>query len=410
MGRTKDLHLRQQRDRGQGWDKSLFDGNPNELTTSQLQEQLAKRGLATEGNFRALRNRFIRALCVGVPVGRPKPSKPAFEDPSGKTLYFECPDADSAHGCLDIEKRGRLLRYHDADIPTWTTLLAVFPVPVDTRLCWSFHTEKLYNLVVGVAREDAEVTRMLGSDDRGWGYFVTLGSKHFNDDTGIGLPYGVVGKTGCCVTVTMDTKAGSLEFAMDGKPLGEAFNGIFGPVYPAVSLCGLNVVHVGNERVLPAVALPEDGGPLTAIALASECRVQRGGQVEGLRFDTNVAVQGGTLMLTPLAFGVTFQPAAITVMAGETRSEAVIVSASPTAKVGPIPVNVLLKRGPGVTNGGPGCLVCDGLSIEPEAPAEVAEKAAAALPSAPGLEEGEERSPKRQRTDPEKRDAPENGP
>lgn len=46
----------------------------------------------------------------------------------------------------------------------------------DTRLSWSFHAEKLYNLVVGVAREDAEATRMLGSDDRGWGYFVTLGS------------------------------------------------------------------------------------------------------------------------------------------------------------------------------------------------------------------------------------------
>lgn len=41
-------------------------------------------------------------------------------------------------------------------------------------------------------------------------------------------PYGVVGKTGCRVTVTMDTKVGSLEFAVDGKPLGEAFHDIYG--------------------------------------------------------------------------------------------------------------------------------------------------------------------------------------
>ena len=38
-------------------------------------------------------------------------------------------DTDAAVACLDAEKRGRLLRYHDADTPTWTTLLAVFPVP-----------------------------------------------------------------------------------------------------------------------------------------------------------------------------------------------------------------------------------------------------------------------------------------
>eukprot|EP00667_Euglena_gracilis_P009973 EG_transcript_10145 len=413
MGRTKDLHLRQQRDRGQGWDKSLFDGNPNQLTTAQLQEELAKRGLATEGNFRALRNRFIRALCVGVPVGRPKPAKPAFEDVSGKTLYFECPDSAAANACLDIERRGRLLRYHDADTPTWTTLVAVFPVPPDTRLSWSFHAEKLYNLVVGVAREDAEATRMLGSDDRGWGYFVTLGSKHFNDSTGVGLPYGVVGKTGCRVTVTMDTKVGSLEFAVDGKPLGEAFHDIYGTVYPALSLCGLNVIHVGNERVLPLVPLSEGGAPLAALALVPQCGVRRGGRAEGLRFEAATAVRGGSVTLTPLAFGVTFQPATVAISDGQQLSEAVTVMASPAAKVGPIPVNVLLKRGPGVTNGGPACIVCGGLTVLAEAAAETTAETtantaatAAAGPAPNEAEASDGPPPKRQRPDSDAGDQP----
>lgn len=34
----------------------------------------------------------------------------------------------------------------------------------------------MYNLVVGVAREDVHEERMLGGDDRGWGFFVTLAS------------------------------------------------------------------------------------------------------------------------------------------------------------------------------------------------------------------------------------------
>lgn len=46
MGRTKDMHLRQERDRGQGWDRSLFPGNPNALTVEELRDELAKRGLA----------------------------------------------------------------------------------------------------------------------------------------------------------------------------------------------------------------------------------------------------------------------------------------------------------------------------------------------------------------------------
>ena len=74
MGRTKDRHLRQERDRGQGWDRSLFDGDPNALTLMQLQAELAKRGLSTQGNYRGLRNRFVRALCVGVKVGKVWPA------------------------------------------------------------------------------------------------------------------------------------------------------------------------------------------------------------------------------------------------------------------------------------------------------------------------------------------------
>ena len=98
----------------------------------------------------------------------------------------------------------RPVRYNDADRPRWTTLTAVFPVPPETRLSWSFHIEALYNVAVGVARETVDDNALLGADEDGWGYFVTLGSKHHADASGVGEPYGKV----CAAAGKGDLKIG----------------------------------------------------------------------------------------------------------------------------------------------------------------------------------------------------------
>uniref|UniRef100_A0A7S1NN34 B30.2/SPRY domain-containing protein n=1 Tax=Eutreptiella gymnastica TaxID=73025 RepID=A0A7S1NN34_9EUGL len=373
MGRTKDRHLRQDRDRGQGWDKKYFDGNPNDLTMPQLQEELAKRGLTTGGPLRSLRNRFIRALCVGITPGKTREEKPQFEDTTGKTIYFEMPDTDVAYACLEIEEksRGRIFHYNDADRPRWTTINAVFPVPPDTRLAWSFVFEKMYNVVVGVAREDVNEDGVLGSDTTGWGYFINLASKHFNDPSGVGESYGKVGKAGDKVTVIMDTHVGSLEFMLNGKSLGEAFHGIYGSVYPSISVCGINTVHVGQEKVLESVALPATSSSLTGISLTEDCQVGAGQAKEGVQFRCNCPIEGGELTLRPMAFGVSFSPKSITVSPGDSVSMPMTVTASVQAKAGPIPVTVLLTKGEGLTTEVPKPSVAvDGLIILPAQTAE----------------------------------------
>jgi len=359
MGRTKDMHLRQERDRGQGWDRSLFPGNPNALTVEELRDELAKRGLATEGNQRSLRNRFVRALCVAVPVGPPRPAKAPFPDPSGRTLYFEAPDTDAAAACLEVGDGGRTLRYHDADTLTWSTVNAVFPVPPDTRLRWCIYAEQMYNFVVGVAREDVHEERMLGGDDRGWGFFVTLASAHFNDPSGVGRPYGAVGRSGCKVAVIMDTGAGTLSFELDGRPLGVAFDGIFGTVYPCICISGPNVLHVGHEKVLPPPVLkaapPNPSGVLT-ITLAAECALAPGDRREGVRFRANAPVAVDTV-LTPLAFGLTFDPRSVTIPAQATESAPLALSALP------IPITVRVRAAAG--GAAAANVVCEGASIRP---------------------------------------------
>eukprot|EP00906_Rhabdomonas_costata_P002488 RCo003936 len=354
MTRTKDKHLRQERDRGQGWDTSLFPRDPNSLTVDELKQELRKRGLSTEGRPRHLRSRFVRALCVGLrPV---KKARIEVSDESGRTVVFVTPDTPEAEACLVIEEKGKTLRYHDADRPTWTTVRAAFPVPPDVVLEWSVLLEQMTSVVVGVCRADAPVHAMLGCNDLGWGYFTVLASKHFNDSKGNGEPYGKVCRAGDRVTVVMDTQRGRLSFRYNGTPLGEAFHDIYGTVYPAVCLCGVNLVHCGKECVRDQPE-PELASSSTAASPAMEVHLKSsktelaaGAPMEGAVLELSTAATGGSLQLTPMALGLSFTPPFVCVAAGETVSPCFRVECHAKAPAGVLPVTVFLKPLQGNTN------------------------------------------------------------
>ena len=134
MTRTKDKHLRQERDRGQGWDTSLFSRDPNSLTLDELKQELRKRGLSTEGRPRHLRSRFVRALCVGL---RPlKKARTESVDESGRTVFFDIPDTAEAEACLTLEDKGKTLRHPPSPFYVFPPhfLLIKFSLIFDTSL------------------------------------------------------------------------------------------------------------------------------------------------------------------------------------------------------------------------------------------------------------------------------------
>ena len=89
-----------------------------------------------------------------------------------------------------------------------------------------------------------------------------------------------------------------------------------------------------------------------------------------------------------MAFGVKFRPPTVPIGPGQCTSAAVAVEASAQAKPGPIPVTVILKKGPALTTAVPPTpVVCDGLTIAAADAADAAPDAADAAPA-----------PKRQRT------------
>jgi hypothetical protein len=99
---------------------------------------------------------------------------------------------------------------------------------------WSVKIESTPNeyLFVGVASAAANPEAFLGADEHGWGWMggrTTYHRRHPQD------PYGVFFSTGDVIGVSLDLDLGTLSFTHNGTPMGKAYSGVGGELYPAVA-------------------------------------------------------------------------------------------------------------------------------------------------------------------------------
>jgi hypothetical protein len=91
---------------------------------------------------------------------------------------------------------------------------------------------------VGVANSSATLNGNIGVDANGWGY-LNLGSKFHSGSSAYGATYAV----GDVIGVALDMDSGTLTFYKNGVSQGQAFTGITGTIYPAVSVSTSNGAH-----------------------------------------------------------------------------------------------------------------------------------------------------------------------
>lgn len=87
---------------------------------------------------------------------------------------------------------------------------------------------------IGVANSSMPLTNYVGQDSNSWSYFVD-GDKMFNDAGAGGAAYGSAYAAGHVVGVALDMDAGTITFYANGVSQGQAFSGLSGTLYPAVS-------------------------------------------------------------------------------------------------------------------------------------------------------------------------------
>jgi len=116
------------------------------------------------------------------------------------------------------------------------------------------------HIFVGVATSSSNLNSYLGNDRFGWGYIGNRGAWHNKHKV---KTYGKDFRTGHVVTVTMNMDEGVLSFALNGEPLGVAFDE------------GLK-----DRKLFPAFALYQNGDRFT-ITRCSLAKQQNGGQTLG---------------------------------------------------------------------------------------------------------------------------------
>eukprot|EP01006_Ploeotia_vitrea_P009297 TRINITY_DN21836_c0_g1_i1.p1 TRINITY_DN21836_c0_g1~~TRINITY_DN21836_c0_g1_i1.p1 ORF type:complete len:382 (+),score=33.57 TRINITY_DN21836_c0_g1_i1:69-1214(+) len=364
MGKFKTRHLMMARDRGQGYDKKFFPGNPNSLTAEELKHELEIRGLPTWGTTRKMRSRFMKALCQGIKPGDHKKTvkKTIVRDDSGTVVYFDMPDIPGITEDLVLKQEGRQIEYTDLSDPQWITLFGAFPLPDDTVVEWTFEFTKVYNCVIGVARKPFVARSCVGADENSWGYCVNLGSKLYHDNTGAGESYGKACKAGDKVTVTMDTTTGTIKFSRNGEDFGEAFHDIYGSIYPAISICGHSHIvctrsGVANDKEIADITL-------------RDCVVPDNGTPSAKRkFRLNTPAVGGPLTITPVSLDLHFSPEMVTVQDGATTSNTFTMTMKEDAEAGECTIVASVCEGKGNLNVVDSPYAVEGVSIGKKATA-----------------------------------------
>ena len=151
---------------------------------------------------------------------------------------------------------------------TWAMALASVGCATGTA-SWGVRVDRSSTsyIFVGVAARGVQLGSFLGSDEHGWGYIGDNALYHRRSRVRVyGSPFAQGDVIGC----HLDMDAGTLSFSRNGAPLGQAFSGIVGEVYPAVAfynhgqaLSLVNLPGVSPLGVSPAHPVP--GSPADAL-------------------------------------------------------------------------------------------------------------------------------------------------
>ena len=96
---------------------------------------------------------------------------------------------------------------------------------------WEVTQSSANEVLVGIANASASLTSYLGSSANGWGYDSANGNKY----NGSGVAYGATYTTNDIIGIALDMDAGTITFYKNNTSQGQAFSGITGTVFPAVS-------------------------------------------------------------------------------------------------------------------------------------------------------------------------------
>jgi hypothetical protein len=90
------------------------------------------------------------------------------------------------------------------------------------------------NIFIGVSTADARLDNYVGCDKYGWAFLANKAIWHNKSKL---KGYGELFRTGDVITVSLDLDAGTLSYALNGKDLGVAIDGLVGQcLYPSFSL------------------------------------------------------------------------------------------------------------------------------------------------------------------------------
>lgn len=102
--------------------------------------------------------------------------------------------------------------------------------------------------LIGVAKQQANLSNWLGSDIYGWSYYALNGSKYNN---AVGTAYGSAYNANDIIGIKLDMDSGTLGFLKNNVSQGVAFTGLSGPLCIAIgcvsSIPVSNVVNFGQR-------------------------------------------------------------------------------------------------------------------------------------------------------------------
>lgn len=105
---------------------------------------------------------------------------------------------------------------------------------------WEVEVESGIDHTIGIANSTASMNDVeLGSDANGWGWRQD-GEKYNNGDQ---FAYGGSGyNAGDVIGIALDMNGGTLTFYLNGVSQGQAYSGLTGTLYPAVTMISISQV------------------------------------------------------------------------------------------------------------------------------------------------------------------------
>ena len=155
-----------------------------------------------------------------------------------------------------VSQDGRTASYTGDD--NWSTVLGNYPFTNGIN-SWEIKiaSSSTAYIFVGVATSTADLNTFLGGCSEGWGFIGEQALYHGREKVKI---YGEPFSAGDVVGIILDFISGTLSFTRNGKPLGIAFDKIYGELYPAVAFYNVGqeveIVTDSARTLCPPVPLP----------------------------------------------------------------------------------------------------------------------------------------------------------